>query len=87
MYMYTRGCCYLGDVGDLRVVFDWRYQELCSGRQLDPLEGGIGQVVEDTEQHWRGDDLKNLVRKRSDDCIWPKRQQRYEHGIIIIIFR
>ena len=59
--------CYLGDIGDLWVVFDWCYQELCPGWELDSFERGVGKVVKDTQQHWRGDDLQHFVGKRSND--------------------
>ena len=50
------------------MMFGRHEQELDSCCQLDTVGRGIGQVKKYPHQHRRRDDLKNFIRKWSNDC-------------------
>ena len=50
-------------------MFRGSEEQFYSLLELDAIDGGIGEVVEDTECHWDWDQLQNLVRKWREDCV------------------
>ena len=44
-------CTYLPDIVDVWMVFWWSKEKFDSLSELDPTEGGVGQVEENSEDH------------------------------------
>ena len=69
---------YLPDIVDVWMVFWWSKEEFDSLSELDPTEGGVGQVEENSKDHRDWDQPQTLVGQGGQYCGEGGREGRRE---------